>query len=192
MSMLLKPELLCAAYAQGYFPMPDPETEEILWYRPDPRAILPLNHFHCSHTLKRTIRQGIFQVTFDKAFSDVIRGCADREDTWINEEMREAYERMFAVGLGHSVEVWQREKLVGGLYGISLGGAFFGESQFSRARDASKVATFHLGEHLKAKGFLLHECQFMTPHLKSLGAVEIADGEYQKLLRKAVSLEVRF
>lgn len=172
--------------------MPNQDTEEIEWYRPDPRAILPLDGFHVSRSLRQTINRKLYTVTYDKAFSDVMRGCADRESTWINAEFLNAYTYLHKLGQAHSVEVWENDHLVGGVYGVSVGGAFFAESKFHRKTDASKVALYFLTEHLRNKGFKLLEIQFLTEHLKSLGAVEIPDKEYQKLLAQAIKISVEF
>lgn len=185
----LNPELLHAAYSQGYFPMPDSETEEILWFRPDPRAVIPLDQFHVSRSLARTIKKNTYQVTFDKSFQDVMLGCASHPNTWINQEFIDVYGQMFAIGLAHSVEIWHQGSLVGGTYGVSLGGAFFAESKFHRMKDASKVALYHLVEKMKLRGYTLLECQFLTPHLESLGAIEISDIEYISRLNQALKTD---
>ncbi|MCB9228592.1 MAG: leucyl/phenylalanyl-tRNA--protein transferase [Deltaproteobacteria bacterium] len=188
----LNPELLYAAYSQGYFPMPDQEGEDILWFRPDPRAIIPLDGFHVSRSLRKTLRKQLFQVTFDQSFQDVMLGCASHPETWISQEFVDVYGQMFAVGLAHSVEIWHRDILVGGTYGVSLGGAFFAESKFHRMTDASKVALYYLVERLKEGGYTLLECQFLTEHLKSLGAVEISDSQYIHQLKEALMIHSRF
>lgn len=189
----LYPELLRAAYAQGYFPMPHPETDEIMWFRPDPRAVIPLDGFHVSQSLRRTLKRGIFSVTRDTAFTEVMLCCADREETWITPEFLHAYGQLHEQGHAHSVEVWDKMgNLVGGVYGVSLGGAFFAESKFHRSTDASKVALYHLVEHLRSRKFLLLEVQFMTPHLARLGATPVSDSEYQKRLAAALVVETGF
>ncbi len=172
--------------------MPHSETEVIEWYRPDPRAILPLNGFHVSKSLKKTLHKNEFTVTRDTAFKEVMLGCAERESTWINDEFLSAYTYLFELGATHSVEVWKENKLVGGVYGLALGRAFFAESKFHRETDASKVALYHLTEHLKKQGFKLLEVQFLTDHLKTLGAIEIPDSKYQKLLRDAIQSKAEF
>jgi leucyl/phenylalanyl-tRNA--protein transferase len=183
----LNADLLDLAYRNGYFPMCG-EDGEIGWYQPDPRAILPLEGFHASRTLRRTLRRGHFHVTRDRAFGQVMRACADRpEGTWMNESFFTAYGDLFRTGRAHSVEVWQGETLAGGVYGVSLGAAFFAESKFHRATDASKVALYHLVEHLRAGGYHLLEVQFLTPHLETLGAVEIDGEAYLQLLAAAVA-----
>lgn len=191
-SSILKPQFLRMAYAQGYFPMPHPETGEILWFRPDPRAILPLDGFHASHSLRRTLRRRDFEVSYDKAFREVMLACADRDDTWITPEFVEGYCGLHSENSAHSVEVWRDGSLVGGVYGVSIGGAFFAESMFHRETDMSKVALYHLVRHLKEKGFALLEVQFLTEHLTSLGAVEITDRKYQSLLAKALPIPASF
>jgi len=188
----LTPELLRAAYSHGYFPMPHPETDEILWFNPDPRAILPLDHFHASHSLKKRFRRGEFTFTKDQAFESILEGCADRDDTWINDEIKEAYTELYHQGTAHSVEVWKKGVLVGGLYGVAIGGAFFAESMFHIATDASKAALWHLVGHLDSRGFKLLEVQFLTPHLKSLGAVEIPASTYEPLLHEAIKVPTSF
>jgi len=166
--------------------MPHPKTEEIEWFRPDPRAILPLDQFHCSHSLHKVLRKKTFQITFNKSFSEVISSCGKRQETWINPEFKRAYTELHHLGYAHSVEVWVGSSLAGGLYGVSLAGAFFAESMFSVQTNASKVALFELVGHLNRSGFLLLEVQFLTPHLQSLGAMEISDEAYSHLLEKAL------
>lgn len=186
----ITPRILEFAYSQGYFPMSDPDTDEVNWYRPDPRAILPLDGFHTSRTLHRTLRRGHFRISFDRAFGQVMQECADRpEGSWISEEFFDAYGELHRMGKAHSVEVWSGEKLAGGVYGVAIGGGFFAESMFHRETDGSKVALFHLVRRLNETGYQLLEVQFLTDHLKSLGAIEISDAEYEKRLKK--SLEIR-
>jgi leucyl/phenylalanyl-tRNA--protein transferase len=184
--------LLRMAYAQGYFPMPHPDTGEIVWFRPDPRAVLPLDGFKASRSLLRSIRRSGFRVSYDTAFPEVMRGCADREETWITDEFLAAYGRLHREGDAHSVEIWQGPNLVGGVYGVSLGGAFFAESKFHRVTDASKAALYYLVERLRARGYGLLEIQFLTPHLETLGAIEIPDAEYQARLSAALQLAPKF
>lgn len=181
--------LLKLAYSQGYFPMPEPLTGEILWYKPDPRAIIPLNGFHVSRSLRRKINKNIFDITMDKDFLGVMKGCANRPETWINNEFLSVYHEMFKQGMAHSVEISLNGKLVGGTYGVCLGGAFFAESKFHIITDASKIALFYLVEYLREKEFILLEVQFLTPHLKSLVAIEIPIDEYLNKLELAVSLK---
>ncbi len=191
MQTTLTPDVLYAAYSQGYFPMPD-ETGEILWFRPDPRAIIPLDGFHLSRSLRRVVTRNTFSVTYDQAFSDVMRLCGKRQTTWINEEMRSAYEALHRTGHARSVEIWSEDELVGGVYGVHFGSVFFAESMFHRQANASKVALYHLVTHLRERGFTLLECQFMTTHLHSLGAVEISESTYMECLEKGLSQQAVF
>ncbi len=187
----LQPEVLIAAYCSGYFPM-DVEGE-LGWFSPDPRAIIPLDAFHASHTLRQLYRSRRFEVRLNSAFSDVIRGCADRPNgTWISPEIIAAYERLHRCGVAHSVETWQDGILAGGLYGVALGGAFFGESMFHRVRDASKIALLALVERLQARGFRLLDTQWMTDHLRRFGAVEIPREQYLRKLRRALAVKTAF
>jgi len=197
----LAPRRLVAAYAAGAFPMPNPDDEsEILWFSPDPRALLPLDErFHISRRLARTIRQGRFACTLDRAFAEVMAGCGDRaEGTWISDEFFAAYSRLHELGLAHSVEAWPAGSEgdpagpAGGVYGVSLAGAFFGESMFHRVTDAGKVALVHLVEHLRRRGFLLCDVQWMTPNLRRLGAFEIPRFEYISLLGDALGTKTSF
>ena len=183
--------MLLSAYAQGLFPMAEQRDDPALyWVSPELRGIIPLNTFHVSHRLARTVRSGRFTVTSDQAFGLVMQECAaarpGREQSWINAEILRLYGALAASGHAHSVECWQDGKLVGGLYGVMLGAAFFGESMFSNVRDASKVALVHLVEILKAGGFVLLDTQFLTSHLASFGAVEIPQVEYLVLLHDAI------
>ncbi len=192
MSLKLDLRTLLYAYAQGYFPMPHPETQEIQWYYPDPRAVIPLDHFHASRSLRRAIRQGGYRISTDHAFAAVMEGCADRSDTWINAEFKRAYGALHARGVGHSLEVWQDTQMVGGVYGLALGGAFFAESMFHRVTNASKIALFHLVQCLRQGGFTLLEVQFLTPHLASLGAREVPAADYMDQLRLALQVNAHF
>ena len=164
----------------------------IEWFSPDPRAILPLDKFHVPHGLRRVAAKNIFEMKIDTSFSEVIRACAKRNDTWINDEIIRSYERLHALGYAHSVEAWQGGNLVGGLYGVALGGAFFGESMFHRKTDASKIALVALVEHLRARKFVLLDTQWVTPHLAQFGAIEIPRSHYLRLLRRAVELPRKF
>jgi leucyl/phenylalanyl-tRNA--protein transferase len=173
--------------------MPDSETDEILWYNPDPRTVIPLDGFHKSRSLTRTVKKRVFEVTFDQDFIGVIQGCASREPTWISNEIKAAYIGLFKLGYCHSVEVrGAGGTLVGGLYGISQGGVFNAESMFSREKDASKVALWALTDRMRQCGLTLLEVQFMTEHLRSLGAIEIQKAEYLRQLGIALSLPVGF
>jgi leucyl/phenylalanyl-tRNA--protein transferase len=187
----LSPEVLLAAYSRGYFPM-DVEGE-LWWFSPDPRAILPLDRFHASKTLLQTCRSGRFAVRFDAAFKEVMRACRDRpEGTWISGPMIQAYTKLHRLGFAHSVEAWQGEQLAGGLYGVAIGGVFFGESMFHRARDASKVALMALVERMRERGYALLDIQWMTEHLRCFGATDIPRADFLRRLRKAVTLRCRF
>ncbi len=183
----LDPRLLINAYVQGIFPMAD-EFGRISWYAPDPRAILEHRNLHVSRSLRATIRKGIYEIRMDTAFEVVMRCCAGRQETWINEEFIKAYTSLHYVDLAHSVEAWKDGTLVGGLYGVALRGAFMGESMFSYATDASKVCLVALVEHLKARGYVLHDTQFLTPHLATLGVTEISRKAYEKRLKEALRL----
>jgi leucyl/phenylalanyl-tRNA--protein transferase len=184
----LDPRLLLQGYATGIFPMADSrDADELFWVEPRNRAIIPLDRFHVSRSLRRTLVSGRFSVTHDRAFAAVIAGCADREETWINAELERAMLALHGSGHAHSIEVWTADgELAGGLYGVKLGRAFFGESMFSRARDGSKVALAWLVARLKAGNFMLLDCQFMTEHLASLGAVSVPRETYVALLSVAL------
>lgn len=184
----IDPDLLLRAYSIGVFPMSDSrDAEDVFWVEPMRRAVIPLDGFRLSRSLRKTLRSGGFRVTADRAFAQVIRRCSEREETWINFDIEEGFTRLHALGNAHSIEVWRDEELVGGLYGVRLGGAFFGESMFSLRTDASKVALAWLVARLKAGRFTLLDCQFMTEHLRSLGAVEISQKDYLALLADALS-----
>jgi len=183
----LDPMLVINAYAQGIFPMAD-HFGRLRWYAPDPRAILEHDDLHVSRSLRATLRKRIYEVRMDTEFEAVMRCCADREETWINEAFITAYTQLHFAGLAHSVEAWKDGELVGGLYGVALGGAFMGESMFSRATDASKVCLVALVEHLKARGYVLHDVQFWTPHLAMSGVKEIPRNEYERRLKEALRL----
>jgi leucyl/phenylalanyl-tRNA---protein transferase len=181
----LDPGLVVQAYAAGFFPMAM-EHGRIGWFSPDPRGIIPLEGFHIPHGLRRTLRKAPFDIHCDRAFDQVLAGCAARGETWISREVAECYRQLHAWGRAHSVEAWQCGELVGGLYGVALGGAFFGESMFSRATDASKVCLVHLVERLRAGGFTLLDTQWTTQHLERFGATAIARDDY--LVRLADAL----
>ena len=188
----LTPEMLLRAYAEGLFPMAERRGDPTLyWVSPEKRGIIPLDMFHVPHRLARTVRSGAFTVTADTAFRDVIEACAapapGREETWINDEILRLYCALHSTGHAHSIECWQDRELVGGLYGVRLGAAFFGESMFSRARDASKVALVHLVDGLKRGGFVLLDSQFITAHLARFGAIEIPREQYLMKLAHALS-----
>ncbi|HEU0273779.1 MAG TPA: leucyl/phenylalanyl-tRNA--protein transferase [Candidatus Udaeobacter sp.] len=188
---MIDPELLLQGYRLGVFPMAM-EDDSIQWFSPDPRAILPLEDFHVPHALRRLARKMVFETTIDDAFSKVIEACAQREDTWINLEIIQSYTRLHEVGCAHSVEVWKEGKLAGGLYGVAVGGAFFGESMFHHVTDASKIALVTLVEHLRARKFSLLDMQWLTPHLQQFGGIEISRNDYLRLLRRAVDLSREF
>jgi leucyl/phenylalanyl-tRNA---protein transferase len=188
----LDPSLLLGAYSVGVFPMADSrDAEDVYWVEPRRRAILPLDGFHLSRSLRKVIAGDRFRVTADRAFAEIIALCAesaeDRPDTWINASIEQAFVRLHGLGLAHSVECWDGDRLVGGLYGLALGRAFFGESMVSRAPNASKVAIAALVARLRAGGFTLLDCQFMTEHLASLGAIEVPRADYMALLGAALS-----
>lgn len=186
---VIPPEILLQAYAQGYFPMADSAEGEIQWYSADPRAVLPLEPFHVPRRLLRSLRKHGFTCTRDQEFERVIRACADRPSTWINEGIIRSYTGLHEAGFAHSVETWREGELVGGLYGVHLGGVFFGESMFHRAPDASKAALVHLAEHLRARGFRMLEIQMITPLTEQFGAVHVSRREYHQRLREALAVE---
>jgi leucyl/phenylalanyl-tRNA--protein transferase len=192
MSDRLSAEFLLVAYQQGYFPMADPETGEILFFSPDPRAIIPLDAVHISRSLRQTLRKQLYEIRINTAFEAVMRECANRPNTWISPEMIALYTELHHMGYAHSVESWYQGQLVGGLYGVALGGAFFGESMFSRMPDASKVAFVALIERLQERGFVLLDAQYSNPHTQRLGAIEIPRSEFLARLRAAVQLHCRF
>ena len=184
----LSPELLIETYASGIFPMGVSE-DEIRWYSPDPRGILPLEEFHTPHGLRRALRRMTapeWEIRFDSDFEGVMDACASREETWITRTIARNYKTLFQSGLAHSVEVWHEGVLVGGLYGVALGGAFFGESMFHRKTDASKIALWHLVKLLRENGFTLLDTQWITPHLVQFGAIEIPREEYLRRLESAL------
>jgi leucyl/phenylalanyl-tRNA--protein transferase len=188
----LESGLLLRAYASGYFPMADSRTGPIRWYSPDPRAVIPLDGFKVTRSLRQTLKKGSFEVRTDTAFEAVMRGCASRQDTWISEGIVEAYAELHRLGGAHSVEAWRGDGLAGGLYGVSVGGAFFGESMFSVERNASKVALVALVERLRMRGFGLLDIQFMTPHLARFGAVNLSRETYLATLKEALSRSCTF
>jgi leucyl/phenylalanyl-tRNA--protein transferase len=193
----IDPELLLRAYATGVFPMAEEaDNPEIFWVRPEKRGIIPFESFHVSRSLRKVVRQRRFDIRYDTNFFGVIEGCAsgsgERARTWINTPIRQAYGKLFELGYCHTVEAWRDGKLVGGLYGIALGSAFFGESMFSRERDASKVCLVHLVGHLIEKGFTLLDTQFTTNHLETFGAVEVSRRQYQKMLENALAQPAEF
>ena len=191
--LTLTPDGVELAYRHGIFPMADEGSGEILWFRPDPRAIIPLDGFHISRSLARTLRRGVFEIRVDTDFEGVMRGCARRpEGTWISERFVEVYGALYRAGKAHSVEAWRDGRLVGGAYGLALGSAFMAESMFHRETDASKVALTALVARLQERGFTLLDVQYVTPHLESLGAVDITRREYERRLERALALDRTF
>ncbi|MEI8393651.1 MAG: leucyl/phenylalanyl-tRNA--protein transferase [Rhodospirillaceae bacterium] len=190
----LNPDLLLRAYARGLFPMAESaDAEDLYWFDPEQRGILPLEAFHVPRSLRKTVRRGAFEVRVNTAFAEVVAACAAaRPTTWINPEIARAYGELRSLGHAHSVESLLDGRLVGGLYGVSLGGAFFGESMFSHATDASKVALVHLVARLRRNGFVLLDTQFITTHLSQFGAVEIPRLEYHRLLESALRVKADF
>ncbi len=193
----LTPQLLLGAYASGIFPMAESRHDrDLFWIDPEVRGILPLKKFHIPRSLRKTLRRDLFEVRCDTAFAQVIRACAEsttsRPETWINPEIERLYSALHDMGFAHSVECWQGGRLLGGLYGVALGGAFFGESMFSRVRDASKVALCHLVARLRRGKYVLLDTQFVTDHLKSFGAIEIPRRHYRNRLTKALQRDARF
>ena len=189
----LTPALLLQAYRVGVFPMSEGRNDpEVFWVDPKWRGVFPLDGFRISRSLRRRMRRDDYRISFDTDFSAVVAGCADRNETWINDTIFDLYQQLHLGGQAHSVEVWQDGRLVGGVYGVVIGGAFFGESMFSRATDASKLALAYLVDRLRMGGFVLFDTQFITPHLASLGAVEIPRSDYQKLLRAALTVPADF
>ena len=187
----IDPELLLRAYALGWFPMGTGRRGRIEWFSPDPRGILPIQTFHAPSRLRRVVRQSRFTIRIDTAFEAVMRACAHRDETWITEDIVASYVSLHRLGFAHSVETWQDDQLVGGLYGVALGGAFFGESMFHTATDASKVALVALVERLRDRGFVLLDTQWVTPHLAQFGGVEIPRADYLERLATAITLPVR-
>jgi leucyl/phenylalanyl-tRNA---protein transferase len=191
----IPPDLLLRAYASGVFPMAEEADDpEVFWVRPEMRGVIPLDGFHVPRSLAKVMRQGRFDIRRDTAFAGVIEGCAesrgeDRQSTWINGPIREAYGELFARGHCHTVEAWREDRLVGGLYGVTLGRVFFGESMFSRETDASKVCLVHLVEHLRAQGFALLDTQFTTEHLTRFGAIDVPRARYERMLAEALEGE---
>ncbi|PIB24801.1 leucyl/phenylalanyl-tRNA--protein transferase [Amylibacter kogurei] len=187
------PHLLLQAYAQGVFPMSESADDpEIFWVDPQMRGIFELDAFHVSRSLARRIKRGDYTYKINSCFPDVVRHCADRDETWINAEIFELYCQLHALGYAHSFEIHRENRLIGGVYGVALGGAFFGESMFSKETDASKLALYHLIKHLKSRDFTLFDTQFITPHLASLGAIEIPRSEYRNRLDQALGIKATF
>jgi leucyl/phenylalanyl-tRNA--protein transferase len=194
---IITPQILLKAYAAGIFPMAESaEDNALYWIEPEERGVIPLDGLKISRSLRKRVRQKVFQVRIDSAFAKVVEACAaktpDRKTTWINTRIRSLYGQLHKLGCCHSIECWKDDKLVGGLYGVRIGSAFFGESMFSRETDASKISLVHLVARLNAGGYALLDAQFINPHLVSLGAVAIAKNEYHKLLEPALAADADF
>jgi leucyl/phenylalanyl-tRNA--protein transferase len=185
-------ETVLSGYRKGVFPMGYPGRKLISWHQPPRRAVLPLDKLHVSRSLKRTLNRGGFRVSFDEAFTGVMRGCAARESTWITRDILRVYQQLHEMGPAHSVEVWMEGELAGGLYGVHLGGAFFAESKFHRVTSMSKVALVSLVERLRSRGFALLEVQYLTAHLAQFGVREVPHREYVKLLEAALAIPCEF
>jgi leucyl/phenylalanyl-tRNA--protein transferase len=188
---MIAPEVLLQGYRLGVFPMAM-DDGEIEWFSPDPRAIIPLDKFHVPQTLDRVVRKKSFEIRINVSFTEVMEQCAQRPETWINDEIVESYSRLHRLGHAHSVEAWQNGVLAGGLYGVAIGAVFFGESMFHLVRDASKIALLALVEHLRERRFTLLDTQWLTPHLQKFGAIEIPRPEYLHRLSSAVNLPRSF
>ncbi|MDU0359763.1 leucyl/phenylalanyl-tRNA--protein transferase [Rhizobium sp. 25PS6] len=187
----ITPDILLRAYSIGLFPMAESADDpEIFWVEPELRGVLPLDHFHVSKSLAKAVRKKPFEIRFDYAFDQVIAACAEetsgRPSTWINRTIRSLYSTLFDMGHAHTVEAWEGNELVGGLYGVSLGSAFFGESMFSRRTDASKICLVHLVDRLRERGFTLLDTQFTTEHLKTFGAIDVPKADYAAILAAAI------
>ncbi|MGO7957090.1 leucyl/phenylalanyl-tRNA--protein transferase [Rhizobium leguminosarum] len=187
----ITPDILLRAYSIGLFPMAESADDpEIFWVEPELRGVLPFDHFHVSKSLAKTVRKKPFEIRFDHAFDQVIAACAEetsgRPSTWINRTIRSLYSTLFDMGHAHTVEAWENDELVGGLYGVSLGSAFFGESMFSRRTDASKICLVHLVDRLRERGFTLLDTQFTTEHLKTFGAIDVPKADYAAMLTAAM------
>ncbi len=189
---IIPPEIILEGYKEGYFPMAESNNGKIYWYFADPRAIIPLDTVKIHKSVRQTIRREQLHFKVDSNFKDVVRKCAQRDETWISEEIIKSYINLYDMGYAHSVETYKDDKLVGGLYGVALGGVFFGESMFNEMSNASKAAFFYLVYHLNQKGFILLDSQFINEHTKLLGAIEIPAKEYLQILKKAIKLPVTF
>jgi leucyl/phenylalanyl-tRNA--protein transferase len=193
MTTALTPEMLLSGYAVGIFPMAEHRGDKnLFWVDPRKRGIIPLDGFHISRSLSKTIRSERFNVTYDLDFSGIVSGCADRGETWINDILIKLYQQLHSAKIARSVEVWENGILVGGVFGITMGGAFFGESMFSQRTDASKVALAYLVDRLTTGGFRLCDTQFITPHLASLGGIEVTREQYRKQLDTALQIDANF
>ncbi|MCL5992167.1 MAG: leucyl/phenylalanyl-tRNA--protein transferase [Bacteroidetes bacterium] len=189
---IIEPQFLLNAYSSGYFPMAESRESVILWHSPDPRAIIPLDKIKMPRSVKQSIKKKNFEFRIDTAFRQVIEACSQREDTWISQEIIDSYVILHSAGYAHSVETYKDGILVGGLYGVALGGAFFGESMFTTVSNSSKAAFYHLANHLIKKRFILLDTQFINEFTESLGAVEIPKEHYLRILKEAIKLNVRF
>lgn len=187
----IEPRVLISAYCNGMFPM-GMENGRLSWFSPDPRGILPIANYHVPRSMRAGLLRSGFEIRTNTRFDDIVQACSERQQTWITREIIASYEQLHRMGYAHSVETWQDGKLLGGLYGVSIGGAFFGESMFSNVPSASKAALVWLMEHLKARGFILHDTQWTTPHLAMFGGYEIPRNDYLRTLESAVSLPVKF
>ncbi|MGA8263365.1 MAG: leucyl/phenylalanyl-tRNA--protein transferase [Ignavibacteriaceae bacterium] len=188
----LEPDNMIRLYSRGAFPMADEITGEINWYLPEVRTIIPLDNYNIPRTIKKILKDNLFEFRYDHDFISIVKGCADRNETWISDRLIRAYTELQKRGFVHTVETWQNGKLVGGLYGISYSGAFFGESMFSKVTQASKAALAKLLGHLNEKGFAMLDVQYMTPHLKMFGAKEISFEKFNRLLLKCYKRNCQF
>ena len=188
---MIDPQMLLSAYCQGYFPI-KMDGGDIRWFLPESRGILPVTDFHIPARFQRYLSKHPFEVRWNTAFAEVMRGCADRRTTWITDDILESYQALHELGYAHSAEVWRDEHLVGGVYGVAIGGAFFGESMFSRETQASKVALCALQQRLRDRGYLMHDTQWTTPHLAMFGGHEIPCDSYLRLLARAIRVKTSF
>jgi len=192
LNSVIPPEVLIAAYKHGFFPMAEGKDGPIYWHSPDPRAIIPLDKIKIHKSVRQTIKREELEFKVNTCFETVIKKCAMRPETWINDEIIDSYINLHHLGYAHSVEAYKEGKLVGGLYGVAIGGAFFGESMFTELTNASKAAFFYLAYRLKSKGFILLDTQYINPHTELLGAIEISAAEYLKILKIAIAMPVKF
>ncbi|MDC1068834.1 leucyl/phenylalanyl-tRNA--protein transferase [Candidatus Kapabacteria bacterium] len=192
MKEILTPDIIVSAYTQAFFPMADEDDGEIYWHNPDPRAIIPLDNPKMPRSLKQSIKKNNFTFSVNGDFDCVIRSCSKRKNTWISEDIIDIYNQLNVMGFAHSVECLIGKEIVGGLYGVSIGGAFFGESMFNFKSDSAKAAFYYLIEYLKSKNFILLDSQYINPFTEQLGAIEISKSNYLKLLNKALSLPCKF
>ena len=189
---MLDTETVLSAYLQGFFPMADEESNEIYWHSPDPRAIIPLDKVSKPKSHTKAARKKKFKYTVNSDFEFVISACSDRRDTWISKEIIDLYIELHKMGHAHSIETWKDDEIVGGLYGISIGGAFFGESMFNTESEAAKASFFYLVDYIKSKGFVLLDTQYINPFTQQLGAIEIPKSQYLKVLSTALNMPVSF